>query len=166
MPEAWRNCSSCRKPLAFDAPYYVCSVSTCDKKRGGYAFCSVECWETHVPMMRHRDAGAIEKRAPTRAAFEAEEPGEDTGAATAGRRVTVPVKTPPANDVPREVLVIASRFKAYVRTRYGMNCSDSVLDPLSDKIRRLADRAVLQAREDGRKTLLDRDFSFLQLEDR
>jgi histone H3/H4 len=42
-----------------------------------------------------------------------------------------------------------------------MNTSDGVLDPLSDELRRLCVKAVENAKEDGRKTLLDRDFDFL-----
>jgi histone H3/H4 len=57
--------------------------------------------------------------------------------------------------------VIASRLKDYIRQRYGMNTSDGVLEDLSEHLRTLCDRAVLHAREDGRKTVLDRDFAFL-----
>ena len=77
-----------------------------------------------------------------------------------GRRIAVP-SAPAAPPPPKEVLVIASRLKDYIRTRYGMNTSDGVLEELSDHLRKLADRAVMHAREDGRKTVLDRDFAFL-----
>lgn len=185
--DVWKRCSSCKKPLAFAAQYYVCSVSTCTRKRSGFQFCSVDCWETHLPMMRHREAWAVEETAPTREAWARELAAEAEGSAprsaatptaTAappvasapavrkagegdrGRRIAVP-SAPAEPAAPREVLVIASRLKDYIRQRYGMNTSDGVLEPLSDALRRLCDRAVLAARDEGRKTLLERDFAFL-----
>ena len=66
------------------------------------------------------------------------------------------------SNAPEEVLVVVSRFKAYVKARHGMNTSDGVFDKLSEELRRLADEASDHARLDGRKTLLDRDFAFLR----
>jgi len=63
-PKTWRACSSCKKPIAHGAMYYVCNVSTCNRKRTGLVFCSVDCWDSHVPMMRHRDSWAEERTAP------------------------------------------------------------------------------------------------------
>lgn len=185
--EEWKRCSSCKKPIAFRATYFACSVSTCTRKRTGFVFCSVDCWEIHLPMMRHREAWAVEETAPTREAWAAEqaaERGEGSdkpraapvtkpvaqpvaqpvvrrAAEDAPRRIAVPSAPAPAAAVPAEVLVIASRFKEYIRARYGMNTSDAVFDELSKYLRTLADRAVLHARDDGRKTVLDRDFAFL-----
>lgn len=184
--EIWKRCSSCKQPIAFRSQYYVCSVSTCTRKRTGFSFCSVDCWETHLPMMRHREAWAVEEVAPTKeewARMQAED-GDDAprGSAPArapekpapapaptvlrreggdgARRIAVPA-APAAAPGPKEVLVIASRLKEYIRQRYGMNTSDGVLEPLSDQLRSLCDRAVMHARDDGRKTVLDRDFAFL-----
>ena len=72
----YRLCSSCKKELHFGAPYYVCSVSTCNRKRTGLTFCSVPCFEAHVPMVRHREAWAEEKMAPARDQWEAEQSAE------------------------------------------------------------------------------------------
>jgi histone H3/H4 len=55
------------------------------------------------------------------------------------------------------VLVIASRLKDYIRAVSGMNTSDRVLEPLSEILREVADRAIEQARAEGRRTVLDRD---------
>src|SRR5690606_36901574 len=71
--ETWKRCSSCKKDIAFASTYYVCSVSTCNRARVAMVFCSVDCWDQHVPMMRHREAWAVEERAPTRAQWEARE---------------------------------------------------------------------------------------------
>jgi hypothetical protein len=62
--KAFRVCSICRKPIAFGSVYYACSVSTCNRARTGLFFCTVECWESHLPTARHRDAWAEERRAP------------------------------------------------------------------------------------------------------
>ena len=40
-----------------------------------------------------------------------------------------------------------------------MKTSGAVLEALSDKIRQMCDSAIANARSDGRKTVLDRDFS-------
>ena len=33
------------------------------------AFCSVNCWDAHAPIMRHRDSWAEESRLPTASAW-------------------------------------------------------------------------------------------------
>ncbi len=62
----WRKCSSCKKEIIFNTNHYVCSVSTCNGLRTGYVFCTLPCWETHLPGAKHRNAGAIEKKSPLR----------------------------------------------------------------------------------------------------
>lgn len=145
-PTTWRKCSSCKKPIAYGARHYVCSVSTCNGQRTGYVFCSVPCFEVHLPGARHKDAAAIEAKAPTliRPATAA--------AATAGS----------ASPIPRDVLIIASRLKDYIQARAQMNTSGGVMDVLSDYLRIICDRAIDNARADGRKTVMDRDFEFLK----
>ncbi|HXV35501.1 MAG TPA: hypothetical protein VEC18_00005, partial [Myxococcota bacterium] len=63
----WRRCSACKAPIERGARYWVCSVSTCNRKRTALAFCSVTCWEVHLPGANHRQAWAEERRAPTTA---------------------------------------------------------------------------------------------------
>lgn len=180
MPDAWKRCSTCKKDIAFGSLYYVCSVSTCNRKRTALFFCSVECWEEHLPVARHREAWAVEETAPTLQAWQASQGSSSpsakpampstsslsaaTGASGSGGVVRRRVVDSPAkqSNAPEEVLVVVSRFKAYVKARHGMNTSDSVFDKLSEELRRLADEASDHARLDGRKTLLDRDFSFLR----
>ncbi len=58
----------------------------------------------------------------------------------------------------KEILVVASKVKNYVRAQSDMNTSSAVMDMLSDKIRALCDQAIENARRDGRKTVKDRDF--------
>jgi histone H3/H4 len=57
-----------------------------------------------------------------------------------------------------EVLVVASKIKNYIRTHSGMNTSSAVMDALSRKIRKMCDQAIEHAKQDGRKTVMDRDF--------
>ncbi|HEY8945215.1 MAG TPA: hypothetical protein VIM73_13180, partial [Polyangiaceae bacterium] len=68
------------------------------------------------------------------------------------------IVTSKADEAPREVLVVVSKLKAYIRARSGMNTSDAVSEVLSDHLRRLCDDAVSHASGEGRKTVLDRDF--------
>jgi histone H3/H4 len=58
-----------------------------------------------------------------------------------------------------EVLVVVSKIKSYIKDRSGMNTSGGVAPVLSDKVRRLCDEAIERARADGRKTVMDRDFT-------
>ena len=60
----WRKCSSCKQSINFKQKYYQCSVSSCNGLRTGYVFCSVSCWERHLPGARHRDAAAMEQMSP------------------------------------------------------------------------------------------------------
>jgi histone H3/H4 len=57
-----------------------------------------------------------------------------------------------------EVLVVASKLKNYIREKSGMNTSAAVMSVLSDRIRQLCDNAVENAKREGRKTVMDRDF--------
>lgn len=60
MPRLLAPCSMCKKPIEMGQRYYRCSVSTCNARRTRLYFCSVACWDAHLPEARHRDAGAIE----------------------------------------------------------------------------------------------------------
>ena len=60
----------------------------------------------------------------------------------------------------QEVLVVVSKLKNYIRSAAGMNTSGNVGPALSDMIRQLCDGAIENARKDGRKTIMDRDFRF------
>ncbi len=63
----WRRCSACKQPIEFGATYWVCNVSTCNRKRTALAFCSVSCWDVHLPSANHRKTWAVERIAPARA---------------------------------------------------------------------------------------------------
>ncbi len=60
--------------------------------------------------------------------------------------------------LPKDVLVVASKLKHYVKAAGELNTSEAVIEVLSEKLRDLCDVAIAKAKADGRKTLLDRDF--------
>ena len=152
----WRKCSACKKPIGFNQQYYVCSVSTCNGQRTGYVFCSVFCWDVHVPGANHKSAGAVEKTSPSRAAVSA---AAQAGAAVAARRI-VPASQigGSASAIPKDILIVASKLKDYIRAKSDMNTSAEVMTVLSDIVRRECDAAIEKAKGVGRKTVLDRDF--------
>jgi hypothetical protein len=157
----WKRCNNCKKPIAFAADYFTCNVSTCNRKGTDFAFCSVSCWDAHVPVLRHRDAWAEEQRAPTAAEWAARQRAETERVAESRPRPVgagAPASSGGGEAIPNDVLVVVSKLKAYIRARSGMNTSDGVTDVLSDRLRALCDQAIEQARAMGRKTVLDRDF--------
>jgi histone H3/H4 len=58
----------------------------------------------------------------------------------------------------QDVLVIASKLKNYIKAKSGMNTSAAVMEAISNRIRQLCDQAIDHAKQDGRKTVMDRDF--------
>lgn len=69
--------------------------------------------------------------------------------------------TPPqtlTKNLPREILIVASKLKTYIKARAEMNTSDACCEILSEELRRLSERAIARAREHSRKTVLERDF--------
>jgi hypothetical protein len=150
----WRRCSACKSPIELGSTYWVCSVSTCNQKRTGLVFCSVSCWEVHLPVARHREAWAEERTAPSSAEPQPERSSRKTGTR---RIVRGAAPAPRASDAPEEVLIVGTRLKDYVRARSGFHTSDRVLEPLSQIVRRACDEAIRNAARDGRKTVLERD---------
>lgn len=157
-PGQWRRCSACKNPIDHGATYWTCNVSTCNRKRTGMVFCTVSCWEVHLPTANHREAWAVEERAPS-SSGNAAQPTAAAPPERARKRI-IASSAPPAAETTasEEVLIVGSRLKAYVRERSGMNTSDRVLDPLSAIVRRVCDVAIRNAERDGRKTVLDRDI--------
>jgi histone H3/H4 len=172
-------------------------------------FCSVACWDSHLSMVRHRDAYAVEARAPSKEAWAEQQanaepvkplpqtPDRPPPGAVPMRSVSGPAPTPvafrsspsgstaqvssnppprrivgessPASDsaasggpalsssYDKDILIVVSKLKKYIKDRSGMNCSDSVADMLSEHVRSVADEAIRAAARDERKTVLDRD---------
>jgi histone H3/H4 len=59
-----------------------------------------------------------------------------------------------------QVLVVASKIKAYIKEKSGgMNTSASVIEALTRIVERECDRAIVNAKDEKRKTVMDRDFT-------
>lgn len=143
--EEWRKCAICKKAINYGAIYQQCSVSTCKK----HSYCSVSCWDSHVPIMNHKSAWAEEERAPR---FET--------SASPVRRVIVSTSQSVSKDVSgdADILIVASKLKAYIKNKADMNVSANVLEALSDIVRQKADDAIYKAKKEGRKTVMNKDF--------
>jgi histone H3/H4 len=87
--------------------------------------------------MNHREAWCIEKVAPSHA--EAADTAEE-------------------RESSREVLIVASKVKDYLKEHSGLSLGNDAIDAMSDLIRRECDEAVIKAEGDGRKTVMARDF--------
>ncbi len=153
MSQVWRKCSSCKKDIRLNETYYVCSVSTCRGNATNYVFCSVSCWDAHVPVERHRpeSAGAIEKQAPREL--------EPEAVRTTQRKVVGSAPSPTGKStVEDEILVVVSKVRKYIADKSGMNTSASAYDALTERVKGLCEAAIQTARSQGRKTVMDRDF--------
>lgn len=181
MAETWLKCSACKNPIPYNATHWVCSVSTCNRKATGYVFCTVSCWDSHVAEARHRDAWAVEARAPSKDAWEKELAANPPPPAPPPRSAapTMPGAPPPVRRVvgeaspstaaavegnvklsdvtDKDVLIVVSKLKKYIKDRSGFNTSDAVVDVLSEHVRAICDDAIRAAARDERKTVLDRD---------
>jgi hypothetical protein len=165
----WKKCSSCKREIDFGAPYWKCSVSTCQRSRTALYFCSVACWDAHLATANHREAWAIEARAPTKAQWQAEQEAAEADAAkvaparkTVGgserKVVAAAASAEPSSSAPKDILIVVSKLKKYLKEAHGMKTSDACAAILSDYVRTLCDRAVRNAQDAERKTVLDRDF--------
>lgn len=168
--EYWRKCSTCKSPIAYKHKHFICSVSTCHRPRTGFVFCSLPCFERHLPGARHRDAYALEEISPSYEAWikEISPPSNQiltpassshilshqTSLRPNQRTIINPSKT----SMEMEILVVASKVKDYIKRRSEMNTSHEVLRVLSHKIRKLCDEAMESAQREGRKTVMERDF--------
>jgi hypothetical protein len=177
----WKHCNICKSPIAFRAEYFLCSVSTCNRKRTGLFFCSLPCFEAHLPTARHRDAWAEREKAPSESEWRAALAAEATPASAEERKPAAPGPAAPKAAAPKpdergldernspearpegaadehDVLIVVSKLKKYVRDWSGMNTSDAAMTVLSDHLRELCREATRQAGLDARRTVLDRDF--------
>jgi hypothetical protein len=174
MSETWLKCSACKNPIAYGTTHWICSVSTCNRSRTRLVFCTVSCWDSHVAILRHRDAWAVEARAPSKDAWERELAANPPEPAPAPQAPTAPASRRVVGDaspttggaaegvhlaevVDKDILIVVSKMKKYIKDRSGMNCSDAIAEHLSDHVRVLCDEAIRAAARDERKTVLDRD---------
>jgi histone H3/H4 len=57
-----------------------------------------------------------------------------------------------------QVLVVVSKVKDYIREQSEMNTAGTVAPKISEIVRKLCDAAIANARKDGRKTVMEKDF--------
>lgn len=161
----WKKCSVCKKEIGFDQAYQVCDVSTCQSKRTGLTFCSIECWDSHLGFAHHRRAYAEERRSPTKGQYLNElraERANPTAAhpkeASGARRI---VRSSPAakpSGIKTETLVVVSKVKQLIREQAGFNTSQCAIDALTEKVVRECLEGIEGARNAGRKTVMGRDI--------
>jgi histone H3/H4 len=182
--ETWRSCSICKRSIPFSGRYYLCSVSTCQHKRSGFIFCSVECWDTHLGYVVHRTAHAEERKAPSKAEAAADETPTSVGKLnkqlsankehnkmseqTEPRRIIVdqPNTPSPSGESSAksaelsglDTLVVVSKVKSLIREKSSMNTSQCAIDALTQLIGAECLRAIESAQSAGRKTVMGRDF--------
>lgn len=102
------------------------------------------------PLVRPAQPGVPAVAAPRRIVAE---PGSGPSTAPAAAAPGVHL-----NDiVDRDMMIVVSKLKKYIKDRSGMNCSDAVAEVLSDHVRVLCDDSIRAAGRDERKTVLDRD---------
>jgi hypothetical protein len=177
MAEAWMKCTECRKDIPYGSVYWQCSVSTCNRSRMPLYFCSVVCWDSHLASARHRDAWAEEVRAPTKETWAKQQASTPAPAPSPSPPAAQPPAAPIrrvvgdaspvtaaaaegvrlAEVVDKDILIVVSKLKKYIKDRSGFNCSDAVAEYLSDHVRAICDEAIRAAARDERKTVLDRD---------
>ncbi|MDH4469306.1 MAG: hypothetical protein QE271_14705 [Bacteriovoracaceae bacterium] len=57
-----------------------------------------------------------------------------------------------------EILVVASKVKKFIKEKSDLNTSSQVLEQLTLRIERICLDSIKRAIDDGRKTVMDRDF--------
>lgn len=63
-----------------------------------------------------------------------------------------------------EVLVVVSKLKNYIKNTAGLSTAGTVPTVLSNAVKDLCNEAIENAKKDGRKTVMDRDFNFSKSE--
>ncbi len=154
----WKKCSVCKKEIGFDTLYQVCSVSTCQNKRTGLTFCSVECWDSHLGFANHRSSAAEERRSPSKGAAFRET--EATAASPAPRRIIArsEVPTTSSKKIKTDTLIVVSKVKALIKEQSGFNTSQCAIDALTEKVIDECRKGIDTARRSERKTVMGRDI--------
>ena len=58
-----------------------------------------------------------------------------------------------------DVLVVASKVKKYIKEKAEMNTSASAFEALTNLLSKALDQAIEHAKQEGRKTVMDRDIA-------
>lgn len=57
-----------------------------------------------------------------------------------------------------EVLIVVSKLKNYIKQTSGLSTAGTVPEVLTSAIKTLCEDAIENAKKEGRKTVMDRDF--------
>jgi histone H3/H4 len=60
-------------------------------------------------------------------------------------------------------LVVVSKVKKYIKEKAQMNTSASTMEALTQRVSALCDKAIENAKNEGRKTVMDRDVPALPM---
>lgn len=184
----WRKCAVCKKEIELGAIYQKCNVTSCKKHVFCSVECwdthqsimghkSAWAEENRAPKvlsvedLRER---SLQESEPSVAVGSVSSDGAsrrilidpnkarltESGICTQVRSTSHQIAN--ANNIDDElatdILIVASKLKKYVKDRYNLNTSANVFDKLSDYVRKITDQACEHAINDGRKTVMDRDF--------
>lgn len=58
----------------------------------------------------------------------------------------------------KEVLVVASKVKKYIKKNGGLMTSVTAIERLSDRLREICNNAIENAKNSKRKTVMDKDI--------
>lgn len=83
---------------------------------------------------------------------------EDLKERQAPRRILVASDKKTLNLTEKDILIVASKMKKYIKDKHGLNTSGNVMEILSDIVRVKCDAAAERAKQSGRKTLQEKDF--------
>ena len=172
----WKSCSTCKKDIPLGGSYYECSVSTCRRKRKGFRFCSVPCWDAHLGYMNHREAWAEERTAPLQpeaiVGGELQKDRSSVGNSTerAPRKRVIHSSTTPSSSsaastrvpsttgISTDTLVVVSKVKKLIKDQSGFNTSQCGIDALTKKVVEESLKGIEKAKQSGRKTVMGRDI--------
>ncbi len=104
--------------------------------------------------MGHKSAYAEEEMAPTTSNEE-----KPRRRIVVGKSSSSSGSNSESSDLPMDTLIVVSKLKAYVKAKSDFNTSGDVADELSKFVRLMVNEAIEEARAEGRKTLMARDFS-------
>ena len=57
-----------------------------------------------------------------------------------------------------DILVVASKVKKYIKEKSQLSTAANTLEVLSNIVKSVCDKAIENAKADGRKTVMDRDI--------
>jgi len=153
----WRKCGSCKKEIEFSRTYQVCGVTACQK----HAYCSIDCWSLHNSIMNHKSGWCEDRLSPKKEAVTFNENGqrEQPRRVIVNSSTSISSSSASKNTLQEEdILIVVSKLKQYIKDKHDMNTSGSVMEILSHQVRRIVDGAAERARQEGRKTVMERDF--------